>query len=195
MSQEALSTFRFPAGVCIAQAAQAMRERITLTSSALTVMTDLTQIAAAAIHPDANLAEAEERMKHAGVRMLFVCSKMPCVEGIVTLVDLQGEHAMRMVNQRGVRHRDIRVEDVMSPLQGIDFVDMDMLEGATVGQLVATLQRHGRRHLLVAERATRGALPCIRGIISHAQVQRELGQSIPLLQIANTFAEIATALA
>jgi len=53
----------------------------------------------------------------------------------------------------------------------------------------------GRRHLLVAEAATAAAGPRIRGIISHTQIERQLGQPIDVLDVAATFSEIRASLA
>jgi hypothetical protein len=58
-----------------------------------------------------------------------------------------------------------------------------------VGNLIATLERFGRNHLLVVERAA------ARGVISRSRIERPLGRTIEVTPIANTFAEIERALA
>ena len=42
-------------------------------------------------------------MIHQGVRLLFVVTQMPGVDGIVTAADLQGEKPLRLVSQRQVK--------------------------------------------------------------------------------------------
>jgi hypothetical protein len=50
-----------------------------------------------------------------------------------------------------VRDDELIVADVMTPLAILDAVEPDALRRATVSNVIATLQRHGRNHLLVVE--------------------------------------------
>jgi len=50
-----------------------------------------------------------------------------------------------------VRYDELIVADVMTPLAILDAVDLDALRRATVSNVIATLQRHGRNLLLVVE--------------------------------------------
>jgi CBS domain-containing protein len=194
MTNAALPTFRFPDGTCIAQAQLEVRGSVTMESPAIEVMTDLTMVNAATIHPQVSLAEAESKMIQEGVRMLFVASQMPCVDGIVTTTDMHGPHALQLVKERQIRHGDLQVSDVMTPLQHLDAIEFSTLLRATVSQVVATLKQFGRHHLLVIEDATPTSPPRVRGIISETQVQRQLGTPLHLTTIATTFAEIERAL-
>jgi len=194
MSYRALPTSRHPDGTFIAQTQPPRQDAVTLDSPALAVMTDLTEVRAATVHPRASLAHAEAKMIHQGVRMLFVVTQMPGVEGIVTVADLQGEASMRRVHERQLRHDELVVEDVMTRLSELDTVEYAALSRANVGDIAATLQRHGRAHLLVTEQPAGGGQPRIRGLISHAQVERQLGAPLPALAVATTFAEIEKAL-
>ena len=133
-------------------------------------------------------------MIHQGVRMLFVVTQMPGVEGIVTAADLKGEKTMRLVHERQLRHDELVVEDVMTRLSDLDTVEFSAIQRASVGDIAATLQRHGRAHLLVTEQPAGGGQPRIRGLVSHAQVERQLGSPLPTLAVATTFAEIEKAL-
>ena len=129
-----------------------------------------------------------------GVRRLFVASQMPCVDGIVTTSDIHGPHAMQLVQQRQIRHGDLHVDDVMTPLQHLDAIEFASLQRANVGHVVATLKQFGRHHLLVIEDATPTSPARVRGIISESQVQRQLGTPLHHTTIATTFAEIERAL-
>lgn len=60
----------------------------------------LHQVRAATVQPGTSLAKAEQIMIHQGVRLLFVVSQVPNVDGIVTATDLQGENPLMRVNQR-----------------------------------------------------------------------------------------------
>lgn len=190
MQGKPLSTSKFPDGTCIPQASVQPQPPVQLDSTALTVMTDLTQVRAATVAPTDSLAQAETAMIHQGVRMLFVVSEMPCVDGIITLGDLQGDKPMKILSKRGGQRDELTVADVMSALSELDVVDLESLTRATVADVVATMHRLGRPHLLIVEAATATAMARIRGVVSHSQVERQLGVPLPMVEIASTFAEI-----
>ncbi len=194
MPARALPTFRFNDGTCMAQAQPQQVEEVTLDTPALAVMTDLTQIRAATVHPDLSLDQAEQKMIHQGVRMLFVVSNTPCVDGVVTAEALRGERPMRLVQQRGIRRSELCVADVMKKLSDLDVVDLADVQRSRVGDIVATLIKFGRPHLLVVEAATRHSAPRIRGLISHSGVERQLCHAVPMVEIASSFMEIELAL-
>ena len=195
MTHTALPTFRFPVGTRIANAQPPVHGAVAMDSPALQVMTDLAEVRAATVHPQTSLAQAELKMIHQGVRLLFVVSDMPSVDGIVSAGDLQGDKPMRLVHQRHVKYKDLNVADVMEPLSTLDAIEFASLRRATVGEIVATLSQYGRAHLLVVEADGSAHPPRIRGLISHTQVQRQLGIPLHTTAIASTFAEIERALA
>ena len=190
-----LSTFRFSEGTCIAQAQPHMGVPVTLASPGRAVMTDLTHVRAATIRPDMPLAEARQTMIHQGVRLLFVVSEMPCVGGLITSTDLEGERPMQQIARRGVKYEELVVSDVMSPLSTLDAIDLEDLAHADVARVVATLKQLGRRHMLVVQKAGTGHGPRVRGVISQTQIERQLGQPIALVETAGNFAEISATLA
>ena len=98
MTHSSLPTFRFPAGTRVAQALPPQHAAVSGQSPALSVMTDLTTVRAATVAPATPLAQAEQSMIHQGVRLLFVVSSMPSVDGIITATDLHGERPMRLVH-------------------------------------------------------------------------------------------------
>jgi CBS domain-containing protein len=186
----ALPTKQLPSGSTIAQARDWQSHRVTLESPALEVMTDLTRVKAATTGPATTLREAEQIMIYQGVRMLFVVSDMPTIEGLVTTTDLHGDQQMRLVQQRNVRYDELCVADVMAGLAMLDAIDYEDMKPATVGNVVATLRRHGRNHLLVVD-GPRGESPRrVRGVISRTQIERQLGMPIPVTEVANTFADV-----
>jgi len=190
----ALPTFRLEPGISIAQAQPLASTAVRLDSPALQVMTDLTLVRAATTHPSTSLPQAEQMMIYQGVRMLFVVSDMPSLEGLITSTDLTGDRAMRIVSERSVRHDELIVADVMTPLSMLDAIGFERMGTATVGNVIATLKRFGRNHLLVVQGATAQTPARVRGVISRAQIERQLGAPIDLTQIASSFSEIERAL-
>ena len=192
--ETALPTFRLQPGVSLAQVQPQAHSAVTLASPALQVMTDLTLVKAATTHPSTSLRQAEQMMIYQGVRMLFVVSDMPALEGLITSADLVGDRAMRVVAERNVHHDELSVADVMTPLSLLDAIDLDSMRNACVGNAVATLKRFGRNHLLVVQAATAQTPLRVRGVISRAQVERQLGRVIDMTPIASSFSEIERAL-
>jgi CBS-domain-containing membrane protein len=181
--------------VSIAQATPWQLAPVTVDSPAAAVVTDLTLVKAATIHPGTTLRQAEQMMIYQGVRMLFVVSDMPSFVGLVTSTDLHGDRQMRLVHERGARYDELTVADVMTPLALLDAIDHERIARAQVGHLIATLRRFGRNHLLVVQGASDNTPRRVRGVVSRAQIERQLGQQIDLTPIAANFSEIERALA
>jgi signal-transduction protein with cAMP-binding, CBS, and nucleotidyltransferase domain len=192
--EAALPSFNPQSGLTLAQVQPQAQMPVTLESPVLQVMTDLTLVKAATTHPATSLRQAEQTMIYQGVRLLFVVSDMPSLEGLITTTDLVGDRALRVVAERKLRHDELTVADVMTPLSMLDAIDFDSLRSACVGNAVATLKRFGRNHLLVVQAATAQTPLRVRGIISRAQIERQLGQPIVVTPIASSFSEIERAL-
>jgi CBS-domain-containing membrane protein len=190
----ALPTFRLERGTAIAQADVSSDAPVTLDSPALDVMTDLTRVKAATTHPATTLRQAEQLMIYQGVRMLFVVTAMPAIEGLITATDLDGDKRMRVVHERNLHYDELCVADVMTELASLDAIDYARMRVASVGNAIATLQRLGRNHLLVVEAATSRTPRRVRGVVSRSQIERQLGAAIDVTPIASSFSEIERAL-
>jgi len=195
-----LPTRRLQRTTSIAQAQPWRSDPVTLDSAALSVMTDLTQVKAATASPRTTLRQAEQIMIYQGVRMLFVVTEMPSLVGLITTTDLYGDRTMRIVQQRNVRYDEITVADVMVDVAALEAIDFTLLQQATVRNVVATLKQQGRNHLLIVE--SMGKPPGfrsveqlrVRGVVSRAQVERQLGTVIDMVEVARSFADIEKAL-
>ena len=81
----------------------------------------------------------------------------------------------------------------------LDAIDLEQMNAATVGNVVATLKQFGRNHLLVVEGGSTEPLPRVRlvtpaparvrGVISRAQFERQLGTPIDMIEVARNFAD------
>ena len=189
-----IPTFQLSSGTTITQASPWQTSPVTLESPALDVMTDLTKVKAATIHPDQTLRQAEQTMIYQGVRMLFVVNEMPMLEGLITSTDLHSERQMSLVHSRYLRFDEMRVADVMSDLSMLDAIAFDSLRVATVSNLIATLRSLGRNHLLVVQPGAPGAPQQVRGVVSRAQIERQLGQAVEVTERLGNFAEVVRAL-
>ncbi len=136
------------------------------------------------------LAQAEQTMLYQGVRMLFVVSEMPSLVGLITSADLSGDRTVRIAQERSLRCDELAVAEVMTGLSMLDAIELGSMKTATVRNLITTLKTHGRDHLLVVEGGTGAAPQRVRGVISRAQIERQLGTHIDIVEVAGSFAEL-----
>jgi len=169
-------------------------ERVRVDSPALAVMTDLRQIPAATIDPEAPLDAANRFMIRRGVRLLLVSDDEGQVLGLIIANDILGEKPVQFALERGIKRQEIRVRDIMTPCERLEVLHYADLIHAEVGHIVATLQHTGRQHALVADRGGDGKTQTVRGIFSASQIARQLGVAILTTEVAQTFAEIGVAL-
>jgi len=164
-------------------------KRVTLESPAVEIMTDLRHSHVATINPQANIELANAYMKQRGVRSLFVHNGDHTLQGVITATDILGEKPIRFNQDRHIKHSEILVSDIMTPLNNLEAISIDEVRRAKVGQVIASLRDAGRQHTLVLDRDNEGnAFIC--GIFSLTQIEKQLGQAIPLTEVAKTFAEI-----
>ena len=154
------------------------------------VMTDLLEISAATTRPDETIDAAHAQMIRRAVRLLFVLDPDGSVAGVITATDLLGEKPVRFMQDRGVSHAEILVEDIMTPASMLEVLPLVEVAQMRVGHVVATLKKVGRKHLMVAEEDGRR----IRGLFSASQIARQLGMELQTFEVANSFADIEAAL-
>ena len=167
--------------------------RVTLDSPAVLVMTDLTQVSAAVTEPYTTMDAAHQLMMQRGVRMLLALDDSGALAGIITATDILGEKPMNLVHERRIRHAEILVADVMTPLSRVEAMSWRTVQAAQVGNIVASLQQSRRQHALVVQDGSDGRSQ-VRGIFSLSQIARQLGQPLQLPEAADSFAEIEAVL-
>jgi predicted transcriptional regulator len=184
----ALKTFRAPAGTSFIQPSTFTLVRAE--SPALCVMTDLKQVSAATIGPQATLAQANQTMISRGVRLLLVVSNDDEVLGLITARDTNGEKPIQLIQARGGKHSDLLVADLMCPRESIELIDAADVLRAQVNDIVRTLVQTKRQHAVVGERDPVTGQVRIRGIFSATQIGRQLGAAIQTFDVGSTFSEI-----
>jgi len=169
--------------------------RVVVNSPAISVMTDLRNVSAATIGPEATLTEATRTMMARNVRLLLVVGAAQAIVGLITARDTHGERPIQWLHERGGKYADLLVSDLMIAAEDLDLIDIRDVLHAEVGDIVATLKASGRQHALVAERDPVSGSTRIRGIFSATQIGRQLGCAVQAFDVANTFAEIERTLA
>lgn len=191
---QALPFHVLPSAVGYAQPTQAALDRVQLDSPALDVMTDLTQVAAVIILAGDTVDEAFRRMVQRGVRLLLVVDQDRKVLGVITANDVSGEKPVQVAAQQGMHRDEVLVRNCMTPCANLRVLDLEQVQAAKVGHIVATLKQAGRQHTLVVDRSNAGSVR-LRGIFSTTQIVRQLGITLQTNPVAATFAEIEAQLA
>lgn len=162
-------------------------------SPAVHVMTDLRRVAAVTIVPDTPIDDANQAMISHGVRSLIVVDDHRRIIGIVTSTDILGEKPMQLTHERGMRHAEILVRDLMTPADRLEVIDLAVVLKARVGDIVETLKRSGRQHALAVDQAA-GERQMVRGIFSTTQIARQLNIAPLPPETGRSFAEIEAAI-
>jgi CBS-domain-containing membrane protein len=174
--------------------APAAARRVSLEAPALEVMTDLKQVTAVTIDPEASIEHAMRVMVRRNVRLLLVVNVDNEILGLVTATDLLGEKPVQYMHEHGGSRGDIQVRDLMTPHERLEVIEFESVRTAKVGHVLATLRHSGRQHALVLDSDERDQ-PRVRGIYSTSQLSRQLGEAVQTGEVAYTFAEIEAALA
>ena len=185
-----LPTSTLAAEACFRRPARTTPARVALDSPAVDTMTDFKRVAAVTIDPQAAVDDANRKMIENGIRLLLVVEHHDLVLGIVTASDILGEKPMQIVQERGVRHSEITVRDIMTPHETLEVIQLRDVLGARVGHVVATLQRARRQHAMVVEPNEGDSCQAVRGLFSAAQIARQLGVPVHVGDVACTFTEI-----
>jgi len=168
---------------------------ITINSPAVEVMTDLRQVFAVTVPAGESIVRATQIMIARRVRLLLVADSDGLIEGLISARDTMGEKPVRLLQERrGARYEDLIVGDLMVPRAAIDVLDIASVLKADVGSVIATLKMNGRQHALVLEVDPVRDVEVVRGIFSATQIARQLGVALPIFEVAQTFAEITSAL-
>jgi hypothetical protein len=185
-------------GVTYRLQSQTSELRVHANSPAADVMTDLSRVVAVTIATGANIDEAHQAMITHGVRALFVVDNARGILGIVTANDILGEKPIQIAQDRGVRHVEVLVSEVMTPADLLEAMELQEVLQVRVGDLVETLKRSGRQHALVIESGSADATSAtrtVRGIFSLTQIARQLGLPPQIgRDVARSFAEIEAAI-
>lgn len=187
----ALPTAKLAAGAGFHRPPKPEARPVNHEAPAVEVMTDFKKIRALTTMPTATMDFVKGRMQSNNIHLLLVIDIHDAVVGLITSTDIEGEKPIRIVQERGIRRDEVHVEDIMTPTNCLEVIDMGDVQRASVGQIVATLQASGRQHALVAESDGQGG-QIIRGLFSCSQLSRQIGSQICSVEITKGLGEILT---
>lgn len=182
-----------PRSATFHQPEAAAAPRVSLEDPALAVMTDLRQVTAITVDPEASIENAMRVMVRRNVRLLFVVNVDNEIIGLITATDVLGEKPLQHLREHGGRRADIQVRDIMTPHERLEAIALEDARAAKVGHVLATLRESRRQHALVVERDAAGHAR-VRGIFSSSQLSRQLGESVQTGEVLHSFADIEAAL-
>jgi signal-transduction protein with cAMP-binding, CBS, and nucleotidyltransferase domain len=156
---------------------EADKNPVTGDHPAIEVMTDFEIINPVKIEPFNSIDTALDRMKIMGVRLLLVTDEADYISGVITSYDLQSEKSVRYTEDTGIKHKDITVEMIMTPIHDTPAVDLDYVRQSLVKHVINTLKDLDRPHILVIEN-TKSNKQKIRGLFSSSQISKVLGRKI-----------------
>ena len=191
---DALQSIPLKTGSSFARPIQKLPERVKLSDSALDVMTDLKKVSLVGVRAKTSMDKANAKMIRYGVRLLLVLDDSDQVAGLLTATDVLGEKPMRFLQNMGGTHDDIMVRDIMTTQRELEAMNIQDVQNAKVGNIVATLKKSHRQHALVIEEASDGK-QSVCGLFSITQIARQLGAQVQSFELAHTFAEIESVIA
>ncbi|CCQ11755.1 hypothetical protein PALB_26560 [Pseudoalteromonas luteoviolacea B = ATCC 29581] len=160
-------------------------EPLSLSSSALKVVTDFTRRLPQVIMKDVDVEHALFMMVNGHVRSKLVIDHDDTFLGVVTAKDLTGRKVLATAQKRNVSRDDITVEDVMTKRSELQAMPYKLVETAKIGDVLETLRELGQQHVLLV--GDKGAL---RGMISAADIARALHMPVNILEHARSFKAI-----
>lgn len=142
------------------------------------VMTDFRIITPVTVEPVTSIDLALEKMKKAGVRLLFVTDELDRIAGVITSYDIQGEKPIKYSQSAGIARAAISVKMTMTPLEETPAFNFAFIQGALVRHVIATMRELDRHHALVIEHRDATGAQVIRGMFSVTHISKMLGRDI-----------------
>lgn len=147
-------------------------------SPAIAAMTDFRSVPPITVDAEMLIDRALEKMKTAGVRLLFVLNDAFEIIGLITAKDILGERPITLTQQTRIPHSEITVGAIMTPQRNIQVLDVARVQTATVGDIVATLHALNRQHALVAKADEKIQKTFVIGMFSTSQISKLLGEDV-----------------
>nr|WP_290701065.1 CBS domain-containing protein [Halomonas sp. UBA3074] len=164
--------------------------RLLPTSPAMTVLTDFSQVMPQSVDADTPIDEAHLKMRHGGIRLLFVMDKQAHCIGVITSKEVIGTRRINLaMQQRNLTRAEVTAEMIMTPWHKLSAMPVAQLASLTIEDLVLSMEAVTDQHLLITEKNDHQELR-IRGLISASDIQNAVGKEINPVPMAKSFADI-----
>ncbi len=164
--------------------------RLLPTSPAMTVLTDFSQVVPQSVDADTPIDEAHLKMRHGGVRLLFVMDRQAHCIGVLTSKEVIGTRRINLaMQQRNLTRGEVTAEMIMTPWHKLSAMPIAQLASLTIEDLVLSMEAVTDQHLLITEQNDSHELR-IRGLISASDIQSAVDKKINPMPMAKSFADI-----
>lgn len=171
-------------------------KQLTPQSPAVAVLTDFTQVMPQSISGDTPIDDAHLKMRHGGIRLLFVMDKQAHCVGVLTAKEVIGTRRINLaMQQRNLERSEVTAAMIMTPWEKLSAMPLEQLASLTIEDLLLSMESFTEQHLLITERKPNQELS-VRGIISATDIQAVMGSRIPaklpttVVPMARSFADI-----
>ena len=161
-----------------------------LEDPAITVMTDFTHTEPVTISGEQSIVEAQQEMDICNIHLLLVVNEGKELVGIISSKILHGELPIKIAQEKRIPHAQIKVKMLLCPLDEIDAVDYALLEHNKVGNIINTMKRLEKSHLLVIKHTDEGSSKIV-GLFSASHIGKKTQLNITdFLTAAHSIAEL-----
>lgn len=171
-------------------------KQLTPDSPAMSVLTDFSQVMPQSIAGDTPIDEAHLKMRHGGIRLLFVMDKQSHCVGVLTAKEVIGTRRINLaMQQRNLERSEVTAAMIMTPWEKLSAMPLEQLAALTVEDLVLSMESFTEQHLLITEHKP-GQELSVRGIISATDIQAAMGSRLgskppsTVVPMASSFADI-----
>lgn len=171
-------------------------KELTPESPALELMTDFKQSAPQSVASDTPINDAHLKMRHSGVRLLFVIDPDGHCIGVLTAKEVIGTRRVNLaMQQRQIDREEVTAEMIMTPWEKLSAMPMEHLASLSIQDLILSMESFTEQHLLITEHNAEHALS-VRGLISVTDIQNAIGKgantriSNTVIPMASSFADI-----
>jgi len=162
-----------------------MPELVHMDDPATYVMTDFFRNRPMTISPDVAIDSAMNKLKIAGSHLLLVTDDDDTVVGQITSCDIMGDAPVRLATDSGMKHSEITVKMIMTPLEDLQVIEWSHIKSAKVGHILATMHQLEVCFLPVVQDGR------VRGLFAASEISMHLGHDVTeTILCAHTLAEI-----
>lgn len=149
-----------------------------LDDEAIDAMTDFQNLQPLTLKQDMPMTEARQVLENSDFHVGLVYDSHHQLVGLLSLEQIISRHTISLIEESRVERKDIQVKHVMCPLQEVAAIDVDKLQHAKVGHVVATLQKLQVFYLLVFANEPGRDTMIVRGVFLASAVSKMLGKHI-----------------
>lgn len=163
-----------------------------VSDSATRLLNDFRNRKPAVLLAQLSVPEARQRMNLSDTAIKLVVNAAGDYVGVITVGALNSEQPLGLASRRGVKAKDILVQDIMIPITHLPAIHYRDLLEASVGELVSTFNDTHKPCLLVMDEDQDQDV-ALRGMILAADLAAGLRISLDMQPRADSFSAIVNA--